>query len=154
MEQHGTVLRASKAGKAQKIHLNSDENASPNRGHIIATGSDTDRVGAGCGSGTNLADNLSVGAVSTGGLSLQNVVIPSKSQRPKDNDFMQQRTRGWIVLLTPNLVAFFFLCIGILCIVSGILLRNSMDLIQRQSIMYDSKSNPLPACSVENRVRE
>ncbi len=151
MEERGAAMRASKSGKSQRVHLNCDGNASL-IGDNSASGPPTARLDGQTTPGANLADNLSVGAMSMGAFSIENVVAPAQSRRPKDNKFMQQRVSSWIMLLTPRATTIFFFIISVLSFTTGILLRNSIRKVHTASLAYESKHTSVQGCEVSNPV--
>ncbi len=155
MEERRAAVRASKRGKAKKFDSNSNGNVasvgdnSPAGPFAHPAAAPTDSAYT---AKDHLSDNLSVGAVSVGAMNMANIAAPRQSRRPKDNSFMQQRVRSYIVLLTPSLAIVFFLCIAALCFTVGILLRNSLNHINSSSITYEGKYSSKPGCEV-SRVR-
>eukprot|EP01084_Bolivina_argentea_P236745 398009_1 len=149
MEERRPVMRASKSGKSKNVHLNCDRSASL-MGDNSTSGSSTVRPDGQTSPGPNALDNLSVGAISMGAFSIENVVVPAQSRRPKGNKFVQQRVQSWIMLLTPRLVTFFFIYITVLCFIVGVLLRNLAHDVHTTSIEYEGKYSSIEGCEVTN----
>ncbi len=151
MEERRPVMRASKSGKSKNVHLNCDRSASL-MGDNSTSGSSTVRPDGQTSPGPNALDNLSVGAISMGAFSIENVVVPAQSRRPKGNKFVQQRVQSWIMLLTPRLVKIFFICITVLCFAVGVLLKILAHDVHTTSIEYEGKYSSIEGCEVTNPV--
>ncbi len=141
-------MGAHKRGNSRKVGLNCDGNDSVIEDNS-ASGSSMRQPDI----PTNAADNLSVGAVSMGAFTVENIMTPTKSRRPKDNAFMQQRISCWIMLLTPKVVITFFLFSSVTCIIVGVLMKNKVRGVYETSIIYEGTDSSINGCEISVRVR-
>jgi len=59
------------------------------------------------------------------------------SRRPEDTAFKQQRIPSWQPILTPKVVIFFFIVVGIVFIPIGALLKSKSDKVVEYKVQYD-----------------
>lgn len=73
----------------------------------------------------------------------------TKSKRPDDTPFKQQKMPSWQPILTPIKIIGIFLLIGIVFVPVGVVLRNASNNIYEKSVTYDGKNvDEAQACRI------